>query len=71
MPKVNSMSSLEFAAAVNDDDPPWRDHARAEARAGRICLVCLGLGVVRYDVPYTHEWFGKVFPCVCRNDINA
>ena len=69
MPKVNSMSSLEFKHTINNDDSPWREHSREQARDGKICLICLGLGVVRYDVPYTHEWFGKLFLCVCREVI--
>lgn len=32
------------------------------------CLICNGLGWVRYDRPVTHPRFGRAEPCVCRSE---
>lgn len=32
------------------------------------CEICHGLGYYRYDVPFGHEDFGKIFPCTCRSE---
>lgn len=29
------------------------------------CVHCLGLGYVRFDLPITHKFFGKIFLCDC------
>lgn len=43
-----------------------------QARKGDICPGCLGLGVIREDVPIGHLAFGKLFPCVCKEgDLTA
>lgn len=31
--------------------------------AAPVCEFCNGLGCYKYNVPYTHELFGKLFPC--------
>lgn len=51
----------------NSDEPPeWKKHALAEARKGDVCPACLGLGVIRENVPIKHPACGKLFPCACK-----
>lgn len=69
MPTVISKNP-QLTRAVNDEEPLWRQRELADAREGKICRICLGLGWTRDDVPVGHENFGTLQRCACYKQIS-
>jgi len=45
------------------EQPFWKQQAIIQAREGKTCKECLGIGWVRDDVPIGHPAFGRMFKC--------
>ncbi len=47
---------------------PTSSNTRSETNTNEVCPICGGVGYLRRDLPVSHPDFGKLTPCICKQN---